>query len=457
MKKVFGLLTVFLAMATAMMGCPRAPQPSNNIEVSIDSYMETPSGDFVLAGWLQNQNGWEAEVPRGYVNLHFSGTPHLETRLIYTILDRDLRQATEEIVIDKNGYAQLVASKVFGVDDALLIVGLGILGYGSVLVSNQHIMAADMTIGNSFMFVNYGSNDWAINVPFGPNVLKCQIIQQTSAGEFQYWLYPEAGYDADGDSLPDSWERKYFNSLNQAWGGNADGDCLLNGEEMVWGLHPTSVDFDHDGFTDCEEIFEDGTDPFVFNDPDDIVVIDYKLSITTQGQGTVTGAGTYAAGTQVTISATPASGWVFDHWVINGTNASNNPGTVTMNSDVAVVAVFTSDANPGGLINVNLTWSSSVLRLAATGANPGVIGLELYHQTGNAPWVERQTFAVSSGNASGTVNKFRPNILRFGVVSSATTGGYIPLEFLVVKINNQNVPLVNQDGNLAFQVDVSTL
>ncbi len=179
----------------------------------------------------------------------------------------------------------------------------------------------------------------------------------------------------------------------------------------------------------------------------------YVLTTSTQGQGTVTGAGTYAAGTVVTVSATPATGWMFDHWTVNGTTASNNPGTVTMNSDVTLVAIFTTDANPGGLIQINLNWNGGILNLSATSANPGSIGLELYHQSGGTPWIERQVFTVTSGNASGVVSKFRPNILRFGVVSNASSGGYIPLETMTVKINGQNVPIVDS----AFQVDVSTL
>ncbi|MDO8668795.1 MAG: hypothetical protein Q7K65_00695 [Candidatus Buchananbacteria bacterium] len=183
----------------------------------------------------------------------------------------------------------------------------------------------------------------------------------------------------------------------------------------------------------------------------------FDLNITTQGQGTTTGAGTYPAGTDVIITATPENGWSFDHWIVNGTLAYNNPGTITMDSDVSVTAVFTSNGNPGGPISVDLTWDGSVLNFSATGANPGVIGLELYHQTGGNPWIERQTFAVTSGNASGTVNKFRPNILRFGVVSSAVSGGYVPFESASVRINGINVPLVNVDGNTAYQVDVSNI
>ena len=66
----------------------------------------------------------------------------------------------------------------------------------------------------------------------------------------------------------------------------------------------------------------------------------YTLSTTTNGQGTVTGAGTYNEGSVVTLSATPASGWQVDSW--SGVDASNgNTATVTMNSNKSVSVTFT--------------------------------------------------------------------------------------------------------------------
>ena len=97
--------------------------------------------------------------------------------------------------------------------------------------------------------------------------------------------------------------------------------------------------------------------------PDAIVCeeTNYLLVIAIEGEGTVTGAGTYTADTAVTITATPADDWKFDHWVVNGANAYDNPGTVTMNSDVSVVAVFTAIADSGErlistLLGTALSW-----------------------------------------------------------------------------------------------------
>ena len=49
----------------------------------------------------------------------------------------------------------------------------------------------------------------------------------------------------------------------------------------------------------------------------------------------------YENGTVVTLTAIPDSGWTFDHWQ-GSASGTNNPLTVTMNSDKQVQAVFTT-------------------------------------------------------------------------------------------------------------------
>ena len=135
---------------------------------------------------------------------------------------------------------------------------------------------------------------------------------------------------------------------------------------------------------------------------------------------------------------------------------TNSRGSVESNPAQLTVGT----ANPGGTINVDLTWtkSTSVLTASVTGASSSWVGLELYHQTGGSPWIERQGANTGSGSANWTVNKFRPNMLRFGVVSDPNAGGYLPFSTLSVKINGTAIPLVDSGGNnYAYQVDVSTL
>ena len=83
----------------------------------------------------------------------------------------------------------------------------------------------------------------------------------------------------------------------------------------------------------------------------------YSLSVLTRpvGSGSVNiGSGIYDAGTQVTLVATPAIGYKFDHWEGDASGTSANMA-VTMDADKTVVAVFSkviytleSRLSPGG-------------------------------------------------------------------------------------------------------------
>src|SRR5215469_16279803 len=67
----------------------------------------------------------------------------------------------------------------------------------------------------------------------------------------------------------------------------------------------------------------------------------FSLTINTLGSGTVSAnpAGPYAAGTLVTLSASPSSGWSFSSWSGNLTGYAN-PGTLIMNGNYTVTATF---------------------------------------------------------------------------------------------------------------------
>jgi polygalacturonase len=67
----------------------------------------------------------------------------------------------------------------------------------------------------------------------------------------------------------------------------------------------------------------------------------FTLTLNTLGSGTVSAspAGPYAAGTVVTLSASPASGWSFSSWSGNLTGYAN-PGTLIMNGNYTVTATF---------------------------------------------------------------------------------------------------------------------
>lgn len=76
-----------------------------------------------------------------------------------------------------------------------------------------------------------------------------------------------------------------------------------------------------------------------------------RVFVTALGQGgTVSGGGAFDLGTEVTVVATPASGWTFKNWVYNGTNivASTSASyTFTLNEQTDLVAVFEAESHEG--------------------------------------------------------------------------------------------------------------
>lgn len=76
-----------------------------------------------------------------------------------------------------------------------------------------------------------------------------------------------------------------------------------------------------------------------------------RVFVTALGTGgSVSGAGTFEIGTQVTVVATPASGYVFDRWIYNGTNQTASTSasyTFTLNEQTDLVAVFAADGGGG--------------------------------------------------------------------------------------------------------------
>jgi len=94
----------------------------------------------------------------------------------------------------------------------------------------------------------------------------------------------------------------------------------------------------------------------------------YALSVSKQGSGSVSpGSGSYASGTQVRLTATPASGWVFKKWRVDGRDVSGTgPLLITMNRNRTVVAVFQrSNASPG---STPAAGASTHLALSLDGA-----------------------------------------------------------------------------------------
>ena len=121
----------------------------------------------------------------------------------------------------------------------------------------------------------------------------------------------------------------------------------------------------------------------------------FSLSTSVQGSGTITPvSGSYAAGTSVPIAASPASGWRFDHWLVNGVAGSGNAAAeVVMNSDISVVAVFLQNSTPPPVsvagVEFVVTGSTATMRI-----NPGTANLRAITANDSAQYLPANaTFA----------------------------------------------------------------
>lgn len=79
--------------------------------------------------------------------------------------------------------------------------------------------------------------------------------------------------------------------------------------------------------------------------------------------GTVSGGGTYSAGTQAQVTATGSSGYTFSSW-IEGTSplGTSNPITITMNTNRTITANFTSQGQYTLQVNVNPAGGGTVTK-----------------------------------------------------------------------------------------------
>ncbi len=111
------------------------------------------------------------------------------------------------------------------------------------------------------------------------------------------------------------------------------------------------------------------------------------------------GSNAYAIGTRVEFTAYPASGWVLDHWKLDGADvSSDNPSYVTMGADRTLQAVFTQVSSQYS-VSVSVSGQGSVSKSPsqATYISDSSVQLTVALASG---WV----FAGWSGALTGTAN-----------------------------------------------------
>jgi len=87
-----------------------------------------------------------------------------------------------------------------------------------------------------------------------------------------------------------------------------------------------------------------------------------SVSVNPSQAGSVSPAtGEYESGEQVTLTASPTSGYTFDYWG-GGASGSSNPVTITMNSDKTITAYFEpldDSQGPKELPSGSISWSEA--------------------------------------------------------------------------------------------------
>jgi len=171
--------------------------------------------------------------------------------------------------------------------------------------------------------------NFVTNVPFTVQLTISPATGGTTDPPPGTYSYP-AGNPAQVTAIPDSgWWLDHW---------------LLNGN---YAGNSTTIKFPLNGNQTVRPVFASNSQPASF-----------MLTINTADGGTTNpppGTQTYDYGTNVTITATPNSGQTFDHWLLDGQTATENPITVAMTQDHTVQPVFTSSSGgpsnsgkPGG-------------------------------------------------------------------------------------------------------------
>jgi hypothetical protein len=186
---------------------------------------------------------------------------------------------------------------------------------------------------------------------------------------------------------------------------DSDGDAMSDAWESRYGLNPNSptdafTDKDGDGASNLAE-YNGGSSPadpastplFVNLTPEGSYGL--GVAVSPAGSGSVSpSGGSYASGAAVSLTATPAAGYLFDHWSGDASGTAN-PVSLTMSANRSVTAVFI----PTYTLAVAVSGSGTVVKSPNKAAyNPGEqVSLTATPAAG-------YLFDHWSGDASGAAN-----------------------------------------------------
>ncbi|MBH8569783.1 InlB B-repeat-containing protein [Microvirga sp. STS02] len=172
----------------------------------------------------------------------------------------------------------------------------------------------------------------------------------------------------------------------------------------------------------------------------------YSLSVATTGSGTVTknpDQATYAIGSNVTLTATPAAGFTFTGWSGDATG-STNPLTVTMTANKTVTATFTAagqsvvsyvlvDADTD--TDIQVISAGATLNLAAlptrnlnirATTNPATVGSVVFALSGTQTRSQTESvapYALFGDDVAGKFNSWTPAVGNYTLTATPYTAG----------------------------------
>ncbi|HYC88767.1 MAG TPA: InlB B-repeat-containing protein [Thermoanaerobaculia bacterium] len=127
----------------------------------------------------------------------------------------------------------------------------------------------------------------------------------------------------------------------------------------------------------------------------------YTLTTNVSGSGSISrspDAASYASGTVVTLTATPAAGFVFSGWSGDLTGTAN-PATITMSANRTVTATFTSGGTTSYTLTTSVSGSGSVSRSPNASSYPSGTVVTL-----TATPAAGYQFSGWSGDLTGSAN-----------------------------------------------------
>jgi uncharacterized repeat protein (TIGR02543 family) len=287
-----------------------------------------------------------------------------------------------------------------------LTVNISPTGGGNVVKNpdkQQYTAGESVVVGaipsSGYQFLNWSgdisSTDNPLNVTITTNIVLTANFQQLSGGGTTYSLSVNVSPQGAGTV-----------SLNPAGGSYTAGTQVTLTATPSSGYVFSNWTGDLTGTTNPATITMNSnkTVTAVFTQQQ---VQQYTLttSVSPQGAGTVSlnpAGGSYTAGTQVTLTATPSSGYVFSNWTGDLTGTTN-PATITMNSNKTVVANFSGSGSGGTTYSLSVSVSPQGAGTVSLNPAGGVYtaGTQVtLTATANSGYV----FSSWSGDLSGTTN-----------------------------------------------------